>query len=44
MMMVWDMMRDAAIARHRCLNVLFENSCPIAWAAHMNIVRSFYGY
>lgn len=41
---MWDMMRDAAIARHRFLNYFFEGSCPAAWALHMHIVRGFYGY
>jgi hypothetical protein len=36
MMMIWNLMRDAAIARHRYLNFMFEASCPIKWAAHMH--------
>jgi len=43
-MIIWDIMRSAAIARHLWLNVVFEDSCPVAWAAHMAIVRGFYGY
>lgn len=41
---VWAIMRDAAIDRHRFLNVTFEGSCPIKWEDHMRIVRGFYGY
>jgi hypothetical protein len=40
----WDLMRAAAIERHRFLNVHFEDSCPKKWAAHMAIVRAFYGW
>jgi hypothetical protein len=41
---VWDLMRDAAIDRHRFLNIHFEDSCPKKWAIHMAIVRAFYGW
>jgi hypothetical protein len=44
MMLLWDLMRTAAIARHRFLNQHFENSCPKKWALHMMIVKGFYGY
>jgi hypothetical protein len=44
MMLIWNLMRNAAIARHRYLNFMFEASCPIKWAAHMRIVRWVYGY
>jgi hypothetical protein len=40
----WDLMRAAAIERHRFLNVHFEDSCPKKWATHMAIVRAFYGW
>jgi hypothetical protein len=41
---MWHIMRAAAIARHRWLNVMFEGSCPVKWAEHMLIVKGFYGY
>jgi hypothetical protein len=41
---ILHMMRDAAIARHRFLNVMFEAACPVAWERHMRIVRAVYGY
>lgn len=44
MLFIWNLMRDAAIERHRFLNVHFEASCPTKWAVHMQIVRNFYGY
>lgn len=43
-MITWAIMRRAAIARHRWLNILLEDGDADAWAVHMLIVRSFYGY
>lgn len=44
MITLHTMMRHAAIMRHRFLNVVFEDSCPVKWEAHMRIVRAVYGY
>lgn len=41
---IWTIMREAAIDRHRYLNERYEGSCPVRWAAHMSVVRAFYGW
>lgn len=43
-MMMWHLMRAAAIERHRSVWRIFEGARPEAWSAHMRIVRGFYGY
>jgi hypothetical protein len=42
--MIWHMMREAAIGRHRMINVTLEGGCPIRWEGHMAVIRAFYGY
>jgi hypothetical protein len=42
--MIWDMMRSAAIWRHRLLHAIAEGGDPARWPAHMDVVRAFYGY
>jgi hypothetical protein len=40
----WCDMREAAMDRHKYLNEKYEQSNPTTWAAHMAIVRGFYGW
>jgi hypothetical protein len=40
--LIWSMMRDAAISRHRIVNLLFENGDPTKWEPHMIVIRKFY--
>jgi hypothetical protein len=43
-MTIWDIMRTAAVMRHRWINLVFEGSCPTQWAQHMRVIRAVYGY
>jgi hypothetical protein len=43
-MMIWHMLRLAAIARHRVWWHTVESGNPEKWPDHMRMVRSVYGY
>jgi hypothetical protein len=43
-MFFWHFMRQAAIARHAMVNSMYEGGDPDRWAAHMAMIRAFYGY
>ncbi len=40
MILIWDLMRTAAIQRHRILHNFLHDE----WEPHMVVVRAFYGY
>jgi hypothetical protein len=42
--MTWALMREAAIRRHRWMNLVYEGGCPIRWARHMALIRAVYGW
>lgn len=42
--MIWHALRLAAIARHRMWWRMFEGGDPEKWPAHMEMIRSVYGY
>jgi hypothetical protein len=42
--MIWKLMRDAAIERHRWVHEVFEGGDPSRWAAHEAVIRAFYGW
>lgn len=42
---MWHAMREAAIGRHRLVNLVFEGGNPVSWNGfHMPMIRGFYGY
>lgn len=43
-MMMWYLMRSAAIIRHRIVWQAFEASNPARWPGHMAVIRAVYGY
>lgn len=42
--MTWIMLRNAAYARHRWYNLVYEGGCPVRWQWHLQMLRSFYGW
>ncbi len=43
-MLIWTLLRTAAIQRHFLWNVWFEDGDDDAWQTHMQIVRKVYGW
>jgi hypothetical protein len=42
-MIIWQTMRDAAVMRHRLVNIIFEGSNPDKWPLHEFIIKCVYG-
>lgn len=43
-MMIWELMRRAAIWRHIWVNAVFEAGDEARWPAHMRVVKAVYGW
>jgi hypothetical protein len=43
-MIVWYLMREAAIWRHTVLHQTFENGDPHKWEPHARMIKAVYGY
>ncbi len=42
--MIWQAMRDAAVARHKIVHVLFEDANPDKWPLHEFIISLVYDW
>jgi len=43
-MILWSVMRAAAIERHRVVNLCLEGGCPVRWQRHLALIRAVYGW
>lgn len=42
--MIWFLMREAAVWRHRWVHSVFEGGDPKKWPRHAALIRAFYGW
>jgi hypothetical protein len=43
-MLIWQAMRDAAVARHKMWHATFEGSDPNKWPLHEFIIKCVYDF